>query len=214
MRAPSEETKIKQGRGTGHGANYLPWILAREFNSSGTCANIIDWKHHRTIELLSQGEKLLYYILRWDDAVVDIREQYPLPLDETSEIARLLGYTPVQRGKIHMTTDLLVDYANGKQKAFSVKARKHISERSMQKREIEEDYWKSCGVPFETIYKENLDHVKAENIARVVLFYDEESVRHGNRFDLIKHLIATKQITPDLSRKLDYIRIGEEYGIA
>lgn len=213
MRRPSEKTKQERAYGTGHGADYLPHIKAREFSSSGTCANIIDWKHGRTIELLSQVEKWAYYLLRWDDSVVDIREQFPLPLDETTKIAKLKGYNPVQRGKSHMITNFLVDYANGTQAAFSVKADDKQSHRSLEKAEIEKTYWEGYGIPHKVIYKKDLDIRKAKNIANVILFYDPETVRPGNRIDLIKHLIATKEIQTNMSVMLDYDEIGEKYGI-
>ena len=67
MQRITEEGKIKNGRGTGTGVEYKPWIKIRELNSKGTASNIIDWKNGRQIELLSQAEVWWYYVLRWDD---------------------------------------------------------------------------------------------------------------------------------------------------
>lgn len=213
MRRPSEKTKQDRGYGTGHGADYKPYIKAREFNSSGTCSTIIDWKHGRTIELRSQGEKWWYYILRWDDDALDIREQFPLPIEETTEIAMLKGYNPVQRGKVHMTTDMLVDYSNGKKVAYSVKARKNHSKRALEKMDIEKTYWEGQGVEFKVLYKDEVDLMKAINISNLVMFYKPESLRPGHRIDLLRHLIITKQLPVNLSEELDYDKIGETYGI-
>ena len=44
------------------------------------------------MHLLSMGEMYVYYILRFNDEVVDIREQFPLELEETLAIASELGY--------------------------------------------------------------------------------------------------------------------------
>lgn len=52
MRRTSDETKLKERRGQGEGANYRPWINASEFSSNGTACKFVDWKHGRTIQLL------------------------------------------------------------------------------------------------------------------------------------------------------------------
>ena len=67
MRRKSQKGKFKEHRGTGTGADYKPWIQTGEFGSRGTAANPIDWKTGRQIHLLSQGEVIAWYLLRWDD---------------------------------------------------------------------------------------------------------------------------------------------------
>jgi len=212
MRGPSEKTKLERHWGEGHGADYKPFIKTRDFNSFGTCSNIIDWKHGRTIELLSQGEKWWYYILRWDDQVVDIREQFPLPIADTTEIAKLKNYNPVQRGKIHMTTDFLVDYANGKQIAYTVKSSDKLKRRTLEKMEIEEAYWKSEGVELKRLYKTDLDMMKAINISNLIPFYNPKNLRPGHKMDLLRHKIATKEIIVNLSEPLEFDELMKKYG--
>ena len=87
----SDETKKKRKMGTGEGKDYIPYITTSEFNSRGTTSVIKDWKTGRGVHCLSQGETLWYYILRWDDNNVDIREQYPLDVDKTVAIAEEMG---------------------------------------------------------------------------------------------------------------------------
>ena len=84
----TEKGKLRQNRGTGHHETYKPWIMAAEFNSQGTCSEIVDWKHGRSIQLLSQGEAAAYYLLRWNDDIDDIREQYPLEIKTTLLLAK------------------------------------------------------------------------------------------------------------------------------
>ena len=118
----SEAGKRREGRGKGHGADYKPWIKIREFNSAGTTANVVDWKHGRTTQLLSQGEEWYYYALRWDDNVLDIREQFPLfEPEDTVRIADSFGFKHPKDRSTTMTTDMLVDYADGYQEAISIK---------------------------------------------------------------------------------------------
>ena len=86
MRTITDKRKVKENRGTGTGADYKPWIQAREMSSIGTKSVIQDWKHGRSIQCLSQGEARAYYLLRWRDDVLDIREQFPLNLHMTNGI--------------------------------------------------------------------------------------------------------------------------------
>ena len=74
----STKTKKLRHYGEGHGINYKPYITTSEFNSQGTTSVIKDWKTGRGVHCLSQGEMLWYYVLRWDDENIDIREQFPL----------------------------------------------------------------------------------------------------------------------------------------
>lgn len=203
-RKPSEKTKEKEHRGEGEGASYIPWIKAAEFNSQGTASNIVDWKHGRTIELLSQGEKWLYLILRWNDKVIDIREQYPLDIDETNRIADDLGIKRVDNGLIHMTTDLLVTLNDGSLRAYSVKPnRESMKGRTCEKLAIEKAYWEARSIKWRNVFKEDLNRIYAKNIEDVVRFYNiPDDPDPVNR---IKHLIARKEIIVDIeSAPLDY----------
>ncbi len=136
---------------TGTGANYKPWIKIRELNSIGTASNVIDWKHGRQMELLSQAEVWWYYVLRWDDNVVDIREQYPLSLEETLAICDKQRFVHPGNRSTHMTTDFLVAYRDGSQKAFSIKADRSALDdpRTVEKQYVEKMYWEAAGIPFQ-----------------------------------------------------------------
>ena len=145
-RRKSEKTKLKEGYGTGTGANYIPYIQTREFNSKGTTCNARDWITGRTVELLSQTEMRVWYLLRWDERVVDIREQFPLDLEITKKIADDSGIThPRYKGEyVHMTTDFIITLKNGKQIALHVKPDKNEykkSRRQMEKTFLEKYYW-------------------------------------------------------------------------
>lgn len=198
----SEETKAKEKRGEGHGADYKPYIKVNEFNSLGTASNPVDWKTGRTMELLSQGEYYLYYILRFDDNVVDIREQFPLELEETLKIAKELGYKHPKNTFTRMTSDLLVDYSDGTQEVFSVKSNIKALDhpRTMEILRIEKEYWTKKGVKFNVILTDSLDADTVSNIRLIVEYYDKKWVH--DEISLIKHLIATKQIPVSVTNGL------------
>ena len=220
----SEEGKYARKRGTGKGADYKPWILTRELNSIGTTANIIDWKHGRAIHLLSEGEEMYYYLLRWDDNVVDIREQFPLILEDTVRIAAEYGIRHPGTTKRTMTTDLLVTYSDGSLCAYSVKdSRKSVDAeladteeakrkalRTAEKLFIEKSYWVEKGIKWKLVYKEDLNRTEIDNIRRVVQYYDPETVH--DEISKLKHKIATKQIHVDMKKALDYKSLFRQCG--
>lgn len=198
----SEKTKRKQGRGKGHGSEYLPYIRANEVvGHKGTNAVVTDWITKRQVHLLSMGELYQYYLLRWNDDVIDVREQYPLPLEATIAIAESIGEQHPRKGSklIPLTTDFLVDYHAGKQKAVSVK----VSKEDLQKHRsqmknvlIEAMYWESIGVPFRLVYKNEMNKTLSLNIQRVVYFWDLAAVKE--KVSLFKHLVAHKYIDIDM----------------
>jgi len=81
----------KEGRGTGIGFDYLPWLEIGDVPSQGRSHRLRGAKTGRVHHFLSDIEVALFYVLDWHDAVSDIREQFPLDRDETQEIARQLG---------------------------------------------------------------------------------------------------------------------------
>ena len=84
------EKKKKQGDGQGDGSDYRPWVRVGDFGSRGRMHRIagVDARIHH---FMSDLERDYYYWLLWNDHVVDIKEQYPLSLDETRKIAEELG---------------------------------------------------------------------------------------------------------------------------
>ena len=94
MNRISNKTKENRGYGKGEGKNYKPYIQAHEFNSQGTTVTRRDWITSRSVELLSQGEAEYWHILRFNDDIIDIREQIPLPKEDTTAIAEEMGCEP------------------------------------------------------------------------------------------------------------------------
>jgi len=168
----SDKTKQLRKMGIGQGANYLPYITTSEFNSQGTTAVIRDWKTGRGVHCMSQGEMLWYYILRWDDNNVDIREQYPLNNELTVKISHKNGFKHPLNEKHIMTTDFLVTEADGSLHAYSVKSDKNLSERTLQLLCIEKKYWITNGCKFDLLFKSAANKVLAANIRLITEFYD------------------------------------------
>jgi hypothetical protein len=104
---------LKEGRGTGSGADYKPWLTIQDVSSSGRVSRVHGRKTHRLHHFLSDHETSFFFLLDWSDAVVDIREQFPLDRDITRRIAAEMGIRHPADTKtkvdIVMTTDFLVD---------------------------------------------------------------------------------------------------------
>lgn len=203
----SEERKIAEGRGKGRGAEYKPWINACEIGGNGTACSMPDWKHGRGIQCLSQGELYAYALLRWQDNVDDILEQYPLHLDITTEIAKRLGYRASNNGRTHMTTDFVVVRGQSVE-AYSIKAsRGTLSERDKELQKIEEIFWTGWEVPWHQWFTDEMDKTKALNILDVVTVYNKWP--NMDDFAVVRHLLAHKIIEVDMSQKIEYKRIIE-----
>ena len=202
----SEQTKIREGRGLGLGSGYKPWIRATEFPGHlGTHHSPIDWHHGRTMHLLSNGEYWMYLILRWEDDVIDIREQYPLPLEATMEIAckNHLRHPRVGGIPVHMTSDLLVDYLDGSQAVYSMKASKADFQKNADQVKnvwIEREYWRGQRVAYQLVYTDEMNVAYAENIGQAVYCWDPKTI--SDKVGLFKCLVAHKMIDIDLRSKL------------
>ena len=194
----SNKNKLKRKMGTGEGANYKPFITTSEFNSIGTTTVIRDWKTGRGVHCLSQGEMYWYYLLRWDDNNIDIREQYPLNREETLAIADKLGVKHPGNNDYIMTTDFLVTKSDNTFHAYSIKtSRDSLKDRDLEILCIEKMYWKSKNIKYSLLFKTDANTIMVHNIRRIVEFYDNNSV--FDNISRIKHDIAIKKINIDLS---------------
>lgn len=203
MRRITEKTKINEGRGKGEGSKYKPWIKAREIASQGTSSTFPDYKHGREIQLLSQGEVYYYYLFRWDDTVKDIREQFPLDLQTTIDMARSMGIEHPSNGKITLTTDLLVVRTNGDKEAYSIKSsKKELKDKKVKERiYLEQSYWNEQKIPFKVLFKSEVNAIKVQNIMDVTKCYYLCDVQTDE--DMIRHKIANKEIIVDMDS--DYL---------
>lgn len=208
----SEKTKIKEGRGMGHGRDYKPWITVKEFGSSGVRSAFPDWKHGRMIQCLSQAERNVYIKMRWDDRVIDIREQYPLDIEETDSIAERLGFKPCNNGLTHMTTDFLVDIDDGSHIAISVKKNRKAleDERTKEKLTIEYYYWTERNIPFSVVFEEEaVNPVEVRNIHDVIGCYNAVNIRDD--IGRLRHRIARKEILADMTKEINYDELMTKY---
>jgi hypothetical protein len=155
----------------GRGADYKPFFQTHQVPSIGLSTRIKGWKTKRTHHLLSKLELFYFYNLEWFSSVVDVREQYPLDLQHTIEIAdemkiRHPGY---MKGVTYvMTTDFLITVKKEMgvgELARTVKYSQELSKpRVIEKFEIERVYWNSRGVDWGIVTEKEIDSILAQNI--------------------------------------------------
>jgi hypothetical protein len=191
------ENKIKQleaeGRGKGIGATYLPWVLVSDFSSLGDSRRIFSNKTGRVHHLMSNVEWGLFLLMEFAPDVVDIREQYPLPRNETQAIAAQLGikhpYYPGTKVATVMTVDFLITrIRNGAKilEAYDCKRTEEAEElRSMEKLEIHRNYFDGCTIPHHLVFHSMLPVTKVKNLEwiRSAMLDPDEVERYPGYFE-------------------------------
>ena len=154
-RITKPEKWIKEGRGSGVGADYKPWLIIQDVSSDGRSTRARGNKINRQHEFLSDLERNYFYLSEYSDLVFDIREQFPLlPLAETIVIAEELGIKHPTVRKTNepyvMTTDFLLTVDKGDgfvELARTIKMKDELlDERVIEKFEIERVYWERRGI--------------------------------------------------------------------
>lgn len=160
------------GRGSGEGSTYKPWIDVINVSSLGRSRRVFSPLTGRQHELLSDVEWNLFLMLEWAEDVIDIREQFPLDCDLTQEIASALQIRhpcyPRTTVPTVMTVDFLVTRRrNGKSflEAFNAKRiEEEEDERSLEKLEIQRTYFDGMGVRHHIVYSSAIPMNKVRTI--------------------------------------------------
>jgi TnsA endonuclease N terminal/TnsA endonuclease C terminal len=162
---------MKEGRGSGVGKDYKPWLMVSDVPSLGRSHRIAWNTTGRTHHLLSDNEYYAFLRLCFDDDVVDIREQFPLRREETLEIASALQVRhPAVRGvDIVMTTDFLVTRRTHDGYQIAAQTVKETGDldnlRTIEKLEIERIYWACRKTSFSIISSSELKNTYSRNLA-------------------------------------------------
>jgi hypothetical protein len=168
----SQERRMKNGRGQGRGADYKPYLTIRDVPSLGKRSRIKGWKTGREHHLMSTNELHYFYTLEWSECVIDIREQYPLPLDDTLYLCNRWGIAhpadSVSGDPFVMTTDFVltcliddeeIDFARTFKPAGELE-----SVRTLEKFEIERLYWDDQGVNWGIVTERELPRTLIQNM--------------------------------------------------
>ncbi len=154
---------------SGHDSDYKPWLTVRDLGSEGRSHRIFGHKSQRTHHLLSDLELAVFLMLEWHSDTLDIREQFPLQLTDTMELAQEAGIIhPSMNGvKQIMTSDFLVNSKDPARPKFALQA-KYASAledpRTIEKLELERRYWQHKNIPWMIITEQDIPKVVSQNI--------------------------------------------------
>ena len=202
LSAKQQQKWIKDGRGNGELASYKPWLTVRDLSSRGRSHRVYGHKTKRTHHLLSDLELAIFLILEWNPLIQDIREQFPLRIEQTEEIADLTCIPhPAVRGiKQIMSTDFYVFSSDSISPRFSIQAKyqKDLEDtRTIEKLEIERRYWQSKEIPWQIITEQEIPKVVFDNIKWLYPAIRDDD--HINLYDQIEFYVKQFHEYPNLS---------------
>lgn len=209
-----QERRIKEGRGQGVGKEYKPWLTIQDVSSLGRECRTHGVEIDRQFELLSDNERDYFFIAEYADCVKDIREQYPLlPLEQTVEISNRLGIVhprdTVTKTPLVMTTDFVLSVeVNGEIKtiARTIKQKRDLTKRQIEKFEIEREYWKMKGVDWGIVTEDEINTVAAKNISIIRPFYTIDDIDSFENFTKAKVKILLESFASSIIGKKVIIR--------
>ena len=209
-REKSDLAKLLDGRCQGRGEGYSSWIHANEVGSDGSAFVIPDPVAKREVHVLSNAERIVFWQLRFDPEVYEIREQMLLYPKFIDEICEKHHYRKPQR---MLTTDFFVEYHDHRLEAISVKTDRSVYAtpayctqrekrriiRRQELREMQKEYWQDYfDVPFFEIFSDELDHFYSNNIERCMTYYDLALVDDVEEH-LFCYMVANRLINVDLT---------------
>lgn len=175
------EKWIKEGRGSGIGSEYKPWLNIQDVSSLGRSTRLKGIKTNRQHEFLSDLERNYFYLTEYSNYIIDIREQFPLlPLEETIVIADELGIKhpvdPKTNEPIVMTTDFLLTVDKGEgivEVARTVKMKDELyKKRVLEKFDIEKVYWERRNIDWGIVTEFQIPKIFARNISYIHDYHD------------------------------------------
>ena len=165
---------IQEGRGQGEGENYKPWLTIQDFPSMGRVTRVFGWTTNRIHHFFSDTQLKYFYLLDWEERVIDIREHYPLidlevVLKNTSDLKLDKFIDKKTKEPYILTTTFLITLLNPDgQKSFAARSIKYASELSkkttIEKLEIERRYWTAKGINWGIVTNKDINDVRAKNI--------------------------------------------------
>ena len=132
--SPSETTFrrwFKEGRGSGKGRDYKPWLTVRDLPSQGRSHRVFGHKSQRTHHLFSDLELAIFLILEWQSDILEIREQFPLQRDLTLELAEKHGISHPSVAGVpqYLSSDFLVNTSRPDIPKFALQAKYSTEDR-------------------------------------------------------------------------------------
>tara|TARA_R110000744_G_scaffold8737_3_gene28666 strand:- start:1557 stop:2432 length:876 start_codon:yes stop_codon:yes gene_type:complete len=172
---------LKEDRGQGRGRDYKPWLMVYNAPSYGRSHRVYSHTSERVVRCLSDLELSVFLQLEWSESVRNIREQFPLSLASTLEIAERIGAKhPAIRGeKMMLTTDFLATVSDPNSPLLAIQVKPSSELGKPRVREIialEQAFWQESKVHFQVLTEGSLDRIKIDNIKWLHLLMTNDAV--------------------------------------
>ena len=145
---------IKEGRGQGFLSKYKPFLTVKDNKSlNNRSSRVYGYKTGRTHHLFSDLELAVFLILDRNIFIKDIREQMPLNLKETEDLARTFSlYHPMKNGiaQTLVSTFFIVSEATNAPPVYVIRAISHTELENLnilESLELERRYWQKENIP-------------------------------------------------------------------
>jgi hypothetical protein len=211
--------RFKDGRGSGVGRDYQPFLTVRDVPSTGRVHRLPSATVGRVHHLLSDLEHHVFCQLDWHPETVDIREQFPIALEDSRALAERLGIAHPSFAGVDqvVTTDFIVDMNRAGRvfhKAISAKYAEDLDDpRVIEKLELERRYWSEKDIPFCIVTEQEIPKLLVQNIKWIRPFLTS----YGFNADELKEYFGifndTKRFYP--SQKISSItnKLDDDYNL-
>ncbi|MEQ2529423.1 TnsA endonuclease C-terminal domain-containing protein [Bacillaceae bacterium CLA-AA-H227] len=173
---------LKEGRGSGEGSEYKSWLQVQDINSQGRSTRTYSYKSQRVIHLLSDLQLYYWYLLEFDDMVLDVREQFPLldfhemniPIDQELEKKLFSTKTDVPHVFIVSFMVTRIDQSgNSFYEARAIKSSTELTKKAtIERLEMQRRYFEKKQIDFGVVTEMNINKQLARNIGWVLTAYD------------------------------------------
>lgn len=205
------DRRLKDGRGQGQGSDYKPFIYTRDVSSLGRSHRLPGSKTRRLHHLLSDLELAIFLTLDRSPHVTDIREQFPMRVEDTVRIAEELGL-PHGRYKGTpqvLTSDFLVDFEDPQRPSIAIQAKYSTDLQKpevIERLELERRYWQEKGIPWVIVTEREVSKVAFANIQWLYPAHAEDDIAQDDLAHYQQLFLLEFQRHPD--RKLTAIAQG------
>ena len=215
---------------------YRPWNTIRQSHTYGQGQEMLSRLSDRTHHLYSRGERQMFVLVEALPGVIDLKEQFPLSLDETLALADELNikHPAAYKERVEhdgvipaktMTSDLVATFrlANGHTRvvvysfkyADAIDESKHprSAKRAKQKLELERIYWERKGIKWVLMTDESYSPTYIYNLEylRECFLYPEALEVSDDLYQLfLQTLCAQVKNAPDATLKQQLVAMSEE----
>jgi hypothetical protein len=207
-----DSTRLKRNLGIGDKEDYKSFIQPRDFSANSRVHRIAGHTIERPYVILSDLERSHFIYFDFSSNVKDIREQFPLlPLKKTQSIAAECQIKHPQNEKgedVIMTTDFVLTIqqeGNEVLVAVSVKPASKLNKRTIEKMQIEKEYWNSQGVKWVLVTDNQVDKILNNNLSFFREHYTIQKSYANEILDILKKESSNpilKDIIPEIARTL------------